>query len=591
MPTPTRNVRRFFGLDTPRVTLTPYLRSAPTQGEAWRSATPSPAASASSPSSAAQTWAPVNTVANQDDLHELVNKIRFLASMGSEDRPLILEVCDRASTDVTAREAIRALMHEFKHGSAAAQLSAARLWAILLRNSSAAFISQSTAADFLEAIEALLASPRTSLVVRHRVLRVLGDAVYSNPQSDAFRTLWLRVKPADELLQGAPYNDHDAILRPAGYVNRTPAAGILDRISPAIPQLQRSDWRFPYAWEAETEVEAPPPSYETATGTMLSQTTTGTFGTESAAGTFITESAFATLSTRRESHFYESPDHTVLLNISARRTQDEESDSDSDSVENRESDSSPFRTPVLQISPPPAGPRVNLDLDLSPLRPSATRDWSSLAPNSATATQVTSRPTAIRRLPLVQADNRSNAVASSSRPAAVSPPQNAAPRKKGIYLRTLGYLRSVASTSDNSGARTSLDCFQQAMGSLTTVSCLVYALQYRDTLAQISEDLGVAEHPKLKAALAADQAAVADTLLDVLYSPGDEQAVLALEGDAAQSLLDIVQDVRRLDLLMLGAVMVLMSTAIIQDAGQRPTAHERSHVQGTPAHREASEEM
>ncbi|KAJ7144129.1 hypothetical protein C8R44DRAFT_601978, partial [Mycena epipterygia] len=44
------------------------------------------------------------------------------------------------------------------------------------------------------------------------------------------------------------------------------------------------------------------------------------------------------------------------------------------------------------------------------------------------------------------------------------------------------------------------------------------------------------------------QADVANNLLEVLYSPADEQAVLALEGNAAQSLLDIVQDVRELDL-------------------------------------------
>jgi hypothetical protein len=38
----------------------------------------------------------------------------FLASMGSEDRPLLLEICDRVSTDAAAREAVQALMHEFK---------------------------------------------------------------------------------------------------------------------------------------------------------------------------------------------------------------------------------------------------------------------------------------------------------------------------------------------------------------------------------------------------------------------------------------------------------------------------------------------
>ncbi len=56
-----------------------------------------------------------------------------------------------------------------------------KLWAILLRNSSAAFIAQSTALDFLETIEELIISNATSPVVRNRLLDVLGDAVHSNP--------------------------------------------------------------------------------------------------------------------------------------------------------------------------------------------------------------------------------------------------------------------------------------------------------------------------------------------------------------------------------------------------------------------------
>ncbi|KAK6996812.1 hypothetical protein R3P38DRAFT_1960632 [Favolaschia claudopus] len=169
------------------------------KGDAWtaqaESAGSSTAQTAASPVSASQTWAPVNTVFNQDDWSELVHKIRILNSRGAEDRPLILEVCDRASTDATAREAIKALMYELKHGCADAQLSAARLWAIMLRNSSAAFIFQSTAVDFLATIEELILSNTTSSLVRNRVTSVLGDAVLSNPAHGAFRRLWMTVKP------------------------------------------------------------------------------------------------------------------------------------------------------------------------------------------------------------------------------------------------------------------------------------------------------------------------------------------------------------------------------------------------------------
>ncbi|KAJ6587627.1 hypothetical protein DFH09DRAFT_976946 [Mycena vulgaris] len=152
-------------------------------------------------------------------------------------------------------------MHEFKHGSAAAQLSAARLWAILLRNSSAAFITQSTAVDFLESVEAIITSKRTSHVLRQRVLRVLGDAVFSNPTHEAFRTLWLAVRPDDQPSQGSSYNAQDALLGPPSRLYRPNTPGILDRVSPPVLQPPRIDSRFPYEWET------PPPSYESTFST------------------------------------------------------------------------------------------------------------------------------------------------------------------------------------------------------------------------------------------------------------------------------------------------------------------------------------
>lgn len=57
-------------------------------------------------------------------------------------------------------------------------------------------------------------------------------------------------------------------------------------------------------------------------------------------------------------------------------------------------------------------------------------------------------------------------------------------------------------------------------------------------------NLGVADDPRFQAALEKDQTAVTARLLEVLYSPSGQQAILALEDDAAQSVLDIMQYVR-----------------------------------------------
>ncbi|KAF7378185.1 Kinase-like protein [Mycena sanguinolenta] len=503
-------MRRLFGRSTPKVDLqpTPYLRRHP-GGDTWTppaGASPSP----STPISASQTWAPVNTVSNQDDWHELVNKIRFLASMGSEDRLLILEVCDRASTAANAREAIKALMHEFKHGCADAQLSAARLWAILLRNSSTEFIAQSTGVDFLETLQALIASNATSPVVRNRVLHVLGDAVYNNPDAEAFHRLWMNVKPQDAPDQGSPYDAHDAILRRQAHRRLLDVPTILDRIAPLAPQPQRPDNRFPYEWEA------PPPSYETATNIVVP---------------------------RRVSHAASVDE--IVSDISAHHgsveTEAPESHSQFDdgnmegeiqpSASLAAPSNTPGRPPILISVTPPQG--------LSPPRPLKCE-----IPRHRPISPLPDPLPFDAHVTFAQVDNRSNLASALSSPSTLRSAmmQNRTDRsKKPIYGCILSYLKGVASAHDESGTLIRLECFAAEMAKLGAVNCLVHALEYKATLMATSSDLGVAGHPKLKTALEADEVELGDKVLDVLYCPSDEQAVLALEDDAAQSLLDIFQ--------------------------------------------------
>jgi len=148
--------------------------------------------------------------------------IGYLTATASEDWALVLEVCDRASAnEASAKEAVRALKREFKYGEPAAQLSAARLWAIMLRNSSEMFISQSTSRKFLDTIEDLLSSSRTSPVVRERLLEVVAAAAYASGSKkdgrsdrEGFKGLWRRVKPFDKPEEGVPFDTDDAMFQP-----------------------------------------------------------------------------------------------------------------------------------------------------------------------------------------------------------------------------------------------------------------------------------------------------------------------------------------------------------------------------------------
>jgi hypothetical protein len=76
-----------------------------------------------------------------------------------------------------------------------------QLWAVMLRNSSELFVHQCTKSKFIDTLEDVLNSQRTSPVVRERLLDVLAAAAYassgtSSKNEASFRVLWRKVKPA-----------------------------------------------------------------------------------------------------------------------------------------------------------------------------------------------------------------------------------------------------------------------------------------------------------------------------------------------------------------------------------------------------------
>ncbi|KAF9219339.1 hypothetical protein BS17DRAFT_427154 [Gyrodon lividus] len=163
----------------------------------------------------------------EDDMGtaELTRMIGYLTATASEDWSIVLEVCERASASETnAKEAAKALRREFKYAEPKAQLAAARLWAIMLRNASDIFLLHISQRKFVEALEDVLTSSRTSPVVRERLMEVLAAAAFitsSRSQSggkekdkEGFRGLWCRLKPADKPESGVPFDTDDAMFSP-----------------------------------------------------------------------------------------------------------------------------------------------------------------------------------------------------------------------------------------------------------------------------------------------------------------------------------------------------------------------------------------
>ncbi|KAI0082116.1 hypothetical protein K474DRAFT_1767913 [Panus rudis PR-1116 ss-1] len=157
----------------------------------------------------------------EENQAELTRMIGFLTATASEDWALVLEVCERASaSEAAAKETAKALRREFKYAEPSAQLSAARLWAILLRNASSTFIAQCASRKFMDTLEEVITSTRTSPVVRERLLSVLAAAAYavtskSNKlERDPFKTLWRKLKAPGQPDEGIPFDADDTMFNP-----------------------------------------------------------------------------------------------------------------------------------------------------------------------------------------------------------------------------------------------------------------------------------------------------------------------------------------------------------------------------------------
>ncbi len=59
---------------------------------------------------------------------------------------------------------------------------------------------------------------------------------------------------------------------------------------------------------------------------------------------------------------------------------------------------------------------------------------------------------------------------------------------------------------------------------------------------KVASVLGLSEDPRVRRALQADETDIAEILHRVSLSDADREAVIALEGDEAQSFLNVVQD-------------------------------------------------
>ncbi|CAE6339618.1 unnamed protein product [Rhizoctonia solani] len=152
---------------------------------------------------------------------EMSRLIGYTTSTSVEDWSVVMEICDRVNlNDSEAKEASKALRKDIQFGRPAVQLSAARLWAILMRNCGQYFVGHTTSRKFLGKIEEIALSPATSPVVRDRLVEVIGTSVYLLRESKnlkPYQATWKKLRLQLKLthpVEGLEIPADDPILNP-----------------------------------------------------------------------------------------------------------------------------------------------------------------------------------------------------------------------------------------------------------------------------------------------------------------------------------------------------------------------------------------
>ncbi|KAF7360366.1 Kinase-like protein [Mycena venus] len=122
------------------------------------------------------------------------------------------------------------------------------------------------------------------------------------------------------------------------------------------------------------------------------------------------------------------------------------------------------------------------------------------------------------------------------------------PTKIVIYEALLSFLEDACSArhsrpiGDVELLQKTVKDYMALMSYESVLGAVVESLEWRKRLLELSTEMGLTNDPNLRTALRADEERIATTIVSILSSKSDEEAVLRLEGDSAQRFLDVVQD-------------------------------------------------
>ncbi|KAG9121329.1 hypothetical protein FRC07_002743 [Ceratobasidium sp. 392] len=140
---------------------------------------------------------------------------------GLDDWSLVEEVCRSAAThtanaDCVLKSVIRCIIT----GDGFQQLSAARLWAILMKKANSVVVVQASQPEFLKSLERVISSHAIEMVAIDRLVAVLTTVIHdrqSQDEADRFCQLWSRISLRRQI-DSTPLSSDDAIYRPGSLV-------------------------------------------------------------------------------------------------------------------------------------------------------------------------------------------------------------------------------------------------------------------------------------------------------------------------------------------------------------------------------------
>ncbi|KAG9073559.1 hypothetical protein FS749_015000, partial [Ceratobasidium sp. UAMH 11750] len=148
---------------------------------------------------------------------QLADLVVDVIARGLDDWSLVEEVCRSAATHTANADCVlKSILRCLITSSGFQQLSAGRLWAVLMKKANSVVLVQAAQPEFLKNLERIILSSAVEMVAADRLAAALATIIHdkkAQAETDRFRQLWSKISSRKQL-DSTPLCPDDAIYRP-----------------------------------------------------------------------------------------------------------------------------------------------------------------------------------------------------------------------------------------------------------------------------------------------------------------------------------------------------------------------------------------